>query len=76
MDPTKAALALAQANGILAGALTILATYKAAREAWKAAHPSADSPFLEDSQLIDLLKTDSAGLVAHADAVLAKHSGK
>lgn len=77
MNTTKVvaslAIGAAQANGILAGVATLLATYKAARAAWTAAHPGADSPFKTDAELIDMLAADADGLVAHADAVLAKH---
>lgn len=66
---------LGQLNGLLGAGLSILATYKAARDAWKAAHPTVDSPFLEDTQLIDLLRKDAADLVAHVDLVLAKYAG-
>jgi hypothetical protein len=64
---------VSQVNGLLGAALAIFATYKAAREAWKAAHPGAASPFKEDAELIDLLASDADGLVAHADAIRAKH---
>lgn len=74
--PVKVIGTLAQANGILGAALTLIATYKAAREAWKDAHPAAapaGSPFLDDAALIDLLAKDGQALADHAAAVLAKH---
>lgn len=66
-------LSVGQANGILAAGLTALATYRAIREAWKAAHPSEQSPFQEDVALIEMLRTDAAKGVAEVDALLAKY---
>jgi hypothetical protein len=62
-------------NDLLAGALTAVATFKAARDAWKAAHPDATEPIPDDHQLVELLRMDAAALVAHVDQVIAKHSG-
>ncbi len=66
-----------QANGILGAALTVIATYKAAREAWKAAHPTDDptaAGWKSDQQLIDILGADADALVEHADAIIRKYS--
>ena len=65
------------ANAILGAGLTILATYKAAREAWKAAHPTDDptaAGWKSDQQLIDLVGVDADALVDHADAIIRKYS--
>lgn len=64
---------LVQANNILGAGLTMLATYRAAREAWKAAHPGQESPFKEDAEIIALLGSDADKLVAEVDALLLKH---
>ncbi len=68
---------VAQVNGLLAAALGIVATYKAARAGWKAAHPGADptaAGWKTDLELIDLLAGDADALVRHADEIRAKHS--
>jgi len=82
MAPTQGAIpgvdtvlgTIGQVNQLLGAGLTILATYKAAREQWKAAHPTDQSPFLEDQQLNDLLRMDAKSLVAHVDDVIRKHT--
>lgn len=62
-----------QANGIIAGAITLITLYKQAREAWKAAHPDDQSPFLEDAELNDLLREDAGKGLVEINAVLAKY---
>lgn len=69
------AVTLGQANGILAGVIAGLAAYRALREAWRAAHPNDPSPFMEDHQLIDLLRQDALAGLREIDAVLAKWTG-
>jgi hypothetical protein len=67
-----------QANGFLGAGLTIIATYKAAREAWKAAHPTTDptaAGWKSDDDLIALAGQAADALVEHADAIIRKHSG-
>lgn len=66
---------IGKVNDLLAGALTAVATFKAARDAWKLAHPSATDPIPDDHQLVELLRMDAAALVAHVDQVIAKHTG-
>lgn len=61
------------ANTLLGAGLTILAMYRQARDAWKAAHPDQDSPFKEDHELIAMLAADSQALVDEAAALLKKH---
>lgn len=73
MIPAVVLGTVGQVNMILGTALTLIAAYKRARDAWKAAHPGEDTPFLEDSQLIDLFQGDADGLAAHVEGLLAKH---
>jgi hypothetical protein len=69
-----------QGNLLLAGVVQAITLYRQAREAWKAAHPpksdggqDGDQPtWLEDEELIGLLKQDSDKLVNHANQLLQK----
>lgn len=74
-----AAAAAGPASTVLAGVIKAVVVYRQARAAWKLAHPEAPAGtpdgqvWLEDADLIDLLKQDSAALVAKADGLLDKY---
>lgn len=70
-----------QGNLLLAGVVQAITLYRAAREAWKAAHPpkpegDQEDPagWLDDAELIDLLQQDSTKLVNHANDLLQKYA--
>lgn len=88
--PTNIAAAavglVGQSNLLLAGVIQALSLYRAARDAWKAAHPAKaqgdgdpgeqpEAPvWLEDGELIGLFQKDSVALSTHAAQLLDKYA--
>lgn len=76
--PVAVMATLGQVTGLLGTAVQLVALYRQARDAWKAANPGetpvdADGnpiPLVEDAELINLLRQDAAVLVAAAQALI------